>query len=82
MELSLLLLEKILYIADYMEPNRDFPGVERLRELAYRDLDSAVLAGCEMSIEEMRERRLPVHPNTVRARDWLKEEIQGKGTAE
>lgn len=26
-------LEKILYIADYMEPNRDFPGVERLRTL-------------------------------------------------
>lgn len=30
------LLEKILYIADYMEPTRDFPGVERLRELAGR----------------------------------------------
>ena len=66
------LLEKILYIADYMEPTRDFPGVERLRELAGRDLDAAVLAGCEMSIAEMAERGLPVHPNTIRARDWLK----------
>ena len=66
------LLEKILYIADYMEPNRDFPGVERLRELAYRDLDQAVLAGNEMSIQEMKERGLPVHPNTVRSRDWLR----------
>ena len=65
------LLEKILYIADYMEPNRDFPGVERLRELAYQDLDAAVLLGCEMSIQEMAERELPVHPNTLRARDWL-----------
>ena len=39
------LLEKILYIADYMEPNRDFPGVEKLRKLAYEDLDQAVLLG-------------------------------------
>ncbi|MEQ2456150.1 bis(5'-nucleosyl)-tetraphosphatase (symmetrical) YqeK [Flavonifractor hominis] len=66
------LLEKILYIADYMEPTRDFPGVERLRELAYQDLDAAVCLGCEMSIQEMKERGLPVHPNTVKARDWLR----------
>lgn len=72
------LLEKILYIADYMEPNRDFPGVERLRELAYQDLDQAVLAGCEMSIQEMKDRGLPVHPNTVRARDWLRSKSSGK----
>ena len=72
------LLEKILYIADYMEPNRDFPGVERLRTLAYQDLDQAVLAGCEMSIQEMKDRGLPVHPNTVRARDWLRSKSSGK----
>ena len=72
------LLEKILYIADYMEPNRDFPGVERLRELAYQNLDQAVLAGCEMSIQEMKDRGLPVHINTVRARDWLRSKSSGK----
>ncbi len=72
------LLEKILYIADYMEPNRDFPGVEKLRKLAYEDLDQAVLAGCEMSIQEMADRKLPVHSNTLRARDWLRKETTGK----
>ena len=71
------LLEKILYIADYMEPTRDFPGVERLRELAYQDLDAAVCLGCEMSIQEMEERGLPVHPNTVKARDWIKSHRKG-----
>lgn len=72
------LLEKILYIADYMEPNRDFPGVERLRQLAYEDLDAAVLAGCETSIQEMDERGLPVHQNTIAARDWLlSEKLKG-----
>ncbi len=66
------LLEKILYTADYMEPSRDFEGVERLRALAYTDLDAAVLLGCDMSIADMEERHQPVHPNTLEARDWLR----------
>ena len=66
------LLEKILYIADYMEPTRDFDGVEGLRDLAYVDLDAAVLLGTEMTVEEMRGYGSPVHPNTLAARDFLK----------
>ncbi len=66
------LLEKILYMADYIEPKRDFEGVEELRRLAATDLDAAVLLGCEMSIAEMEERGYQVHPNTKGARDWLK----------
>ena len=66
------LLEKILYIADYMEPTRDFDGVERLRELAYSDLNAAVLLGTEMTVEEMNGYGSPVHPNTLEARDFLK----------
>lgn len=66
------LLDKIIYIADYMEPNRDFPGVERLRELAYTDLDAAVALGCEMSIREMEEKGREVHPNTSLALESLR----------
>ena len=66
-------LEKILYVADYMEPNRDFEGVERLRELAYSDLDKALLLGVEMTIQEMKDRQLPVHNNTIQAQAWLRE---------
>lgn len=65
-------LEKILYIADYMEPHRDFDGVEKLRELAYKDLDEAVALGCQMSIEEMEERQREVHPNTAAALAFLR----------
>lgn len=65
-------LEKILYLADYMEPHRDFPGVKKLRSLAYVDLDAAVALGCEMSIEEMNEKGRPVHPNTQAALDSLR----------
>ena len=66
-------LEKILYVADYMEPNRDFDGVERLRRLAYEDLDKALLLGVETTVQEMRDRQLPVHSNTLQARAWLRE---------
>jgi nicotinate-nucleotide adenylyltransferase len=43
------LLEKILYMADYIEPTRSFPGLEHLHDLAYEDLDRAMLLGLEMS---------------------------------
>ncbi len=65
-------LEKILYVADYMEPNRDFEGVERLRELAYQDLDKALLLGVETTIQEMKDRNLPIHNNTLQAQAWLR----------
>ena len=64
-------LEKILYIADYMEPTRDFDGVERLRALVYEDLDAAVRLGLEMSVEDLTGRGVPVHPNTLGALRFL-----------
>lgn len=67
------LLEKIIYIADYIEPNRDFDGVERLRALAYRDLDGALLLGVETTIQEMEERGLPIHSRTLEAQTWLRQ---------
>jgi predicted HD superfamily hydrolase involved in NAD metabolism len=48
-------LEKIIYVADYMEPNRDFPGVEQLRHLAFTDLDGALKMGLEMTIALLKE---------------------------
>lgn len=68
------LLEKIIYLADYMEPTRDFPGVEELRALAETDLDAAVLKGLEMSIQEMSDRGLRVHHNTLEAEEWMRKQ--------
>ena len=48
------LLEKIIYVADYMEPCRDFPGVEQLRELAYSNLDEALKLGLEMTLAHLK----------------------------
>ena len=69
---NMTLLEKILYIADYIEPTRDFPGVDDLRRRVDEDLDRGVLMGLEMTIEEMKELGNPVHHATLEARDWLK----------
>ncbi len=66
------LLEKIIYLADYIEPSRVFPGVEELRKTCYEDLDKGLLMGLEMSIEEMTAMGNPVHHATVEARNALK----------
>jgi len=63
--------EKVIYLADYIEPTRDFDGVEPLRALAYEDIDKALLLGMEMTVEEMNQRGNPIHRNTQAARDWL-----------
>ena len=47
-------LEKIIYVADYMEPNRDFPGVEELRRLAFTDLDGALRLGLTMTLDMLK----------------------------
>ncbi len=65
------LLEKIVYLADYMEPNRDFEGVEELRQLCYTDLDAALQMGLEMSVADLTERGVPIHRNTQGALDWI-----------
>lgn len=44
------ILEKIIYVADYMEPNRNFDGVEELRQAAFTDMDQAMIMGLEMTI--------------------------------
>ena len=67
--------EKILYIADYMEPNRVFPEVGELRRLAYTDLDAAVGMGTSLSVQEMVQRDKELHHDT---RDAF--EYYGKGT--
>lgn len=68
--------DKILYLADYMEPNRDFDGVEELRRLVWEDLDRAMVLGLEMSVEELKERGVPVHQNTQAALDELKGRVR------
>ncbi len=64
-------LEKILYVADYMEPNRDFPGVEQLRSLAYSDLTAALKLGLQMTLDHLHRQGAQVSPESARALQYL-----------
>jgi len=66
------LLEKIIYLADYIEPSRDFPGVDKLRKVCYDSLDAGLALGLEMTVQEMKERGNPVHSATLAALADLK----------
>ena len=65
------LLEKIIYIADYVEANRDFPGVEEMRSMAYRDLDKAVLMGLQSAVAHVRRQGQGLAPATLEALEFL-----------
>jgi len=67
---NMTLLEKIIYLADYIEPTRDFDGVEELRKAVYEDLDKGLLMGLEETVRDMEERGNPIHRNTLEARDY------------
>ncbi len=65
-------LDKIVYFADMIEPQRDYPEVKALRELAYTaDLDAMLLEGLSKSIEFILETGRLIHPATVAARNEI-----------
>ena len=68
---NMTLLEKIVYIADYVERNRCFPGVEEMRRLAYTDLDAAVLMGLESAVAHVKRQGQALAPATLEALEYL-----------
>lgn len=72
------LLEKIVYLADAIEPNREYPGVGELRILAYKDINKACLMSLNKTIEYINNRGLHLDQDTVKARDYLIREINRK----
>ena len=70
------LLEKIMYLADYIEPTRDFCDLTQLRRLAFEDLDKALLLGLTMAVDDLRDQGMALHPNSVLARDDMKGRIK------
>ena len=68
------LLEKVVFLADAIEPGRDYPGVEEVRAAAYRNLDDACLLCMEKTIEYITARGFFVDDETIQAMDYLKKE--------
>ncbi|MGB9661530.1 MAG: bis(5'-nucleosyl)-tetraphosphatase (symmetrical) YqeK [Moorellaceae bacterium] len=72
-------LDKIVYLADALEPGRQYPGVEELRRLVEADLDGGLLKALESSIYYVLEKGHPLHPATVEARNYLLLKEEGRG---
>ena len=67
------LLEKIIYIADYIEPNRRMiPGLDEVRSASFHDIDRAVCLSAEHTVNYLRENGKSVDPMTVITYEYYK----------
>ena len=66
-------LDKIIYFADMIEPNRNYPGVDKLRSLAEtsNDLNEIILTALNESIIFVTQKNSLLHPDTIDARNFL-----------
>jgi predicted HD superfamily hydrolase involved in NAD metabolism len=64
-------LDKIVCLADYIEPNRNFPGVDAIRALAENSLEEALIAGFDSTLSFLISKRQRIYPLTMETRNWL-----------
>lgn len=70
------IIEKIIYIADIIEPGRRFDGVGKIKETAYKDLDEALLLALDSTIIYIVEKKSILHPDTIKARNFVLDSIK------
>ena len=67
------LLEKIIFIADYIEPGRSKQAeLDKVRNLAFTDIDECVLKITEDTLKYLESRNMTIDDMTVRTRDYYK----------
>ncbi|WP_430785135.1 bis(5'-nucleosyl)-tetraphosphatase (symmetrical) YqeK [Virgibacillus flavescens] len=64
-------LEKIIFLADYIEPGRVFPGVEEVREMAVKDLNHACFMVSRNTIHFLLSRHASVYPDSIQAYNYF-----------
>lgn len=68
--------EKIVFIADAIEPTRVYNGVEAIRKATYEDLDRGCLKSLTDTVEHLKEKGVSyIDEDTLRAREWFEEQI-------
>ncbi|MBO0471693.1 bis(5'-nucleosyl)-tetraphosphatase (symmetrical) YqeK [Enterococcus sp. DIV0242_7C1] len=72
------LLDKIIYVADYIEPGRDFPGVKEARELSLLDLDKAVAYETKHTLMHLIEKEQKIYPKTIETYNYWVSKKRGK----
>ena len=73
------LCEKILFVADFISSDRNYNGVDSMREKAQISLETAMLEGLEFTITELIEKHAPVHPDTLDAYNDIITNYKQKG---
>jgi len=58
-------LAQVVYLADMLEPARDFPGVDKLRQLAKEDLERCLFEGFAQTIRYLLDGELLIHPDCL-----------------
>ena len=72
------LLDEIIFLADFIEPGRSFPGVEKIRELAKTSLPAALLAAYDQTLSHLVAKARLIHPATVEGRNALLAKMPAK----
>lgn len=73
------LLDKIIYIADYIEPNRaELPNMAEARRLAFEDIDECLYLLLRDSLVYLQSRGLPVDPATEKTYNYYKKYLRKK----
>lgn len=70
------LFEKIIYVADLVSDDREYPDVKEVRELAEENLDKTLLRGLSFTIEDNARKYKLIHIDTVKAYNYLAERIK------
>lgn len=68
---NMTLLEKIIYVADYIEPGRQFPGVEEVRDIAKHNLDQALVKAIQNTIVFLLKKNQTIYPDTIETYNFL-----------
>ncbi len=71
-------LEKIIFISDYIEPGRIFPGVDEIRKVAFSDIDAAIIIALDSTIKYVIKKGALIQPDSIEARNFI---IAGKRIA-
>jgi predicted HD superfamily hydrolase involved in NAD metabolism len=72
------MLEKIIFVADYIESGRNFEGVEEARKQAYKDIERCIVICCDLTIRYILQKGKLLHPYIIETRNEAITQIEAK----
>lgn len=72
---NMTMLEKIVYLADKIEPDRNYENVDKIRELAYNDIDKAIIMSLENTLNYLKSINVVIDEATIKTLEYLKNNI-------